>query len=68
MIHSKDGAKDNELFGFSVSFDKFLAIEDAKKDAARARCARKGRSGEQSCGRQGRERQDGRQSHGQDVR
>jgi hypothetical protein len=36
MIHTKDGAKDNELFAFSVPFDKFLAIEDAKKDAAKA--------------------------------
>ena len=36
MIHTREGTKDNELFGFSVPFDKFLAIEDAKKNAAKA--------------------------------
>ncbi len=35
MIHAKDAGKDNELFGFSVPFDKYLAVEDAAKKAAR---------------------------------
>ena len=36
MIHTKAENKDNELFGFSVPFDKYLAIADAKKDAEKA--------------------------------
>ena len=36
MIHTKDGSKENELFAFSVPFDKFLAAEKASKDAAKA--------------------------------
>lgn len=36
MIHAKEGAKDTELFGFSVPFDKYLASEKAAKDAAKA--------------------------------
>lgn len=36
MIHTKTDAKDVELFGFSVPFDKYLAIADAKKNAERA--------------------------------
>ena len=36
MIHTKTDTKDNELFGFSVPFDKYLAIADAKKDAEKA--------------------------------
>lgn len=41
MIHAKEGSKDNELFGFSVSFDKFLAVEKAAKDAAKAAASAK---------------------------
>src|SRR6187402_779456 len=36
MIHAKAEGKDNELFGFSVPFDKYLAIADAKKNAEKA--------------------------------
>ncbi|MGI4855004.1 MAG: hypothetical protein ACRYF4_13280 [Janthinobacterium lividum] len=35
MIHAKDAAKDNELFAFSVPFDKYLAVADAAKKAER---------------------------------
>ena len=35
LIHAKEGAKDTELFGFSVPFDKYLAAtEKSAKDAA----------------------------------
>lgn len=36
MIHAKDAGKDNELFGFSVPFDKYLAVEKSARDAERA--------------------------------
>ena len=41
MIHAKEGTKDDELFGFSVPFDKFLATEKAKKDAEKAAASAK---------------------------
>ena len=41
MIHTKEGSKDNELFAFSVPFDKFLAVEQAKKDAAKSAASAK---------------------------
>ncbi len=36
MIHAKEGAKDTELFAFSVPFDKYLVAEKAAKDTAKA--------------------------------
>jgi hypothetical protein len=36
MIHAKTDAKDTELFGFSVPFEKYLAVADAKKNAEKA--------------------------------
>jgi hypothetical protein len=36
MIRTKGDGKDNELFGFSVPFDKYLATERAKKAAEKA--------------------------------
>ena len=41
MIHVKEGSKDNELFGFSVPFDKYLAVADAAKAAAKAAASAK---------------------------
>ncbi len=41
MIHAKEGSKENELFAFSVPFDKYLAVEKSAKDAARAAAAAK---------------------------
>ena len=41
MIHTKEGTKDNELFGFSVPFDKFLAVEKSRKDAEKAAASAK---------------------------
>jgi hypothetical protein len=36
MIHTKADGKDNELFGFSVPFEKYLAQESARKQAEKA--------------------------------
>lgn len=36
MIHAKADGKDSELFGFSVPFDKYLAVADAAREKERA--------------------------------
>ncbi len=41
MIHTKTDTKDNELFAFSVPFDKYLSAEKAAKDAAKPSAAPK---------------------------
>ena len=52
MIHAKEGSKENELFGFSVPFDKFLAVEKAAKDAAKAAASAKADADEKAADKQ----------------
>ncbi len=40
MMHTKQNGKDTELFAFSVTFDKYLEQEKAKRDAAKAAAAK----------------------------
>lgn len=40
MMHTKQDGKDAELFAFSVTFDKYLDQEKAKRDAAKAAAAK----------------------------